>query len=84
MQTIQQAIDAASASARKVFGPDLKMMVARCPAWGGADTCIIINGALHAKAAQGFAQVIPGAKLTPHTSGGFLGLPASTYTVVEF
>lgn len=71
----------AIASGRKVFGPDFNLAIARCPAWGNEDTCILVYGQHHAAAAQGFMSM-PGAAVKVEQGGGFLGSPTYTYSVV--
>lgn len=72
MTTIQQTIQAANDQARKVFGDDICIMVARCPAWGHDDVCAIVQGKRQVEAAAGFAKVVRSAKL--HTSvSSFMG-----------
>jgi L-asparaginase II len=78
------AVSAAVTSARKVFGPDIEMMVARCPAWGNDDCCILVYGAQHALAAHGFARVVKGAQIEQQSSPPFMGTPGRTYSAVTF
>lgn len=71
-------------SARKLFGADIEIMIARCRAWGHEDSCIIVRGKRHSDAAAGFAKVVRGAKLTVDASPAFMGAPASTFSVIEW
>jgi hypothetical protein len=82
---------AAIESGRKVFGADHDLMIARCPAWGSDDVCLIVRGKQHAAAARAVASKCgPSAKVTEQTScawtppGSTVERPAYTYSVVEF
>lgn len=57
-------ISAINASAKKVHGADICIMVARAVAFGHADNLVIVSGANHRAAAADFARVVPGAKVT--------------------
>jgi hypothetical protein len=80
MDTIQQTIQAANESARKVFGSDICIMIARCPAWGNDDVCAIVQGKRQVEAAAGFAKVVRGAKLQTSVSS-FMGEEHRTTSV---
>lgn len=71
-------------SARKVFGKDINVMVARCKAWGNDDNCILIQGREHLACASGFVRAVRGAKVSSETSPAFMGAPAKTYSKVEW
>ena len=71
-------------SARKLFGADILIMIARCKAWEHEDNCIIVRGQRHSDAAAGFAKSARGMKLTTETSPAFMGTPASTFSVIEW
>jgi hypothetical protein len=62
-------IRAINESARKTFGADVAILVARAKAWGNDDTCIIVTGKKHAEAAKAFAR-LKGATLTTKTTEG--------------
>lgn len=81
---MHKAITAAVTSARKVFGADIEMMVARCPAWGNDDCCVLVHGARHAQAASAFALVVKGAAIEQQTTAAWRGIPEHTYSVVTF
>ena len=74
----------AQESARKLFGADIEIMIARCKAWGNKDSCIIVRGKRHAEAAAGFARVIRNVKLSTQAVAPFMGSAASTYSTVEW
>lgn len=82
--SMQGSIDKFQASARKIFGADIAVRVARCPSWGHSDCCILINGRQHAYVAAAFAKATAGTKITSETTPAWMGMPASTYSVVEF
>lgn len=69
----------AIAAGRKVFGPDFNLAIARCPAWGNDDTCILVYGKHHVAAAQGF-MALPDATVKVEQGGGFMGSPTYTYS----
>lgn len=71
-------------SARKLFGADIEIMVARCKAWGHDDSCIIVRGKRHLEAAAGLAKAVRGARLSIDTSPAFMGAPASTFSLIEW
>ncbi|RMX08527.1 hypothetical protein D8I35_05475 [Corticibacter populi] len=71
-----------NASARRAFGADISIMVARCKAWGNDDNCILVQGERHHDATAGFARTARGAKITADQSPGFMGSPARTYSKV--
>lgn len=75
---------AAVESGRKVFGPDHDIMIARTPAWGNSDVCLIVRGKRHEAAARGIllASRNPAATMKEETSAGWRGRPAYTYSVV--
>jgi len=51
-------------AARAVFGRDLIVMLARCPAFGHSDCCVIFSGAKHQEAAKAFLTKVANAKHT--------------------
>ena len=69
-------------SARKAFGSDINIMVARCTAWGNDDNCVIVQGKAHLACASGFARTVRKAALATETSAPFMGSPARTYSTV--
>lgn len=71
------------------FGADVAITLARAPAWGNEDACLLVHGARHEETALavivGLAAV--GAtkfKTEVQTGGGFRGMPTYTYSVVSF
>ena len=86
MKTIGTMVFEANLSARRVFGLDIEITIARAQCWGHADNCLIFRGAKHAAAALSFASVVPGAKVEQQNGTAWpeQGLPAYTYTTVEF
>lgn len=79
--TIQESIKSINGQARKVFGADTSILVARAPAFGNDDTCIIVSGKRHAEAAMGFAT-IKGAKLKTEIGHCFIDDTEYTFTTV--
>ena len=67
-------IAAINASARKVHGKDISIMVVRCIAFGNSDNLVIISGKNHGAAAADFARVTHGAVVSeefhPETDWG--------------
>lgn len=80
--TIQQSIQQTTASAQTLFGGDICIMVARAPAYGDDDTCILITGKRHAEAAKAF-MAIKGAKRTTEAQKDLRG-DTHTHTTVVF
>jgi hypothetical protein len=73
--SLDQDIRSINESARKTFGSDVSILVARAKAWGNEDTCILVHGKRHADAAKGFAR-IKGAKISTDATEG------RTYSIV--
>lgn len=85
MSDLMSSIRALEASASKVLGCKIEMMIARCPAWGSDDCCVIVKGERHAAAAASMVLVAgPGAKVELVEQCGFRGAPDYTYSVVTF
>lgn len=86
--TIANEIKALNASAKKIHGDDISLMVARCIHFGHEDNLVIISGKNHKAAAKDFAKVTPGAILTEefHPEMDWCGevSPAYTTTLVKF
>jgi hypothetical protein len=80
-QTTADSIKKVNESAKKLFGSDISISVARCPAWGDQDTCILVSGKRHIEAASDFAR-LRGAMLSTAKSDGFMGMPSYTYSKV--
>lgn len=86
---IQQTIQQTAASARKAFGSDINLMVARAKAFGNDDNCILVHGKRHAEAAKAFANV-KGVKFAVETGRNYsdgddaIATTEYTYTVVTF
>jgi hypothetical protein len=81
MNTIMESVGDLEESARKNFGGDIRIMLARCPAWGHEDICILISGSKHRAAAAPFRRL--GAQISEREGAGFGGLPPYTYSAVE-
>lgn len=75
----------AEQSAKKLFGADIQFLLARAPAFGSDDCCILVMGKNHLAAAQGFARVVKGGvKITEERSSGFMSIKPYTYSSVTF
>lgn len=70
-------------SARKIFGSDITIMIARSPAYGHEDCCIIVNGTQHRRAARSMASVIDSALHQVVESRRFSG-ESYSYSTVTF
>lgn len=82
---MMDALRKAEQSAKKLFGDDISFTLARSPAWGNEDCCILIYGRNHAAVACGFTQAIKGdVSITQEEGGGFRGSPTYTYSCVTF
>lgn len=80
--TTADLIRSANDSARTAFGADIRILVARSPAFGHEDTLILVDGKRHAEAAAAFARTSRGAKVGTETTGGWMGLPVTQRSVV--
>ena len=81
---MQKTLSTAVASARKLYGDDIEMLVARCPAWGNDDCCVLVYGKRHAEAAGAFALVVKGARIEQQSTAAWRSIPAHTYSAVSF
>lgn len=84
MNSIMQDIRATEASARKVHGADIGLLLARAPAFGHSDCCLIVRGVKHAAVAADLARFAKGSKVSTQKHPAFMGEPGNTYSVVEF
>ena len=71
------------------FGEDLSLALARAPAWGHADACLLVYGQRHEDAAIALIVGLASTGATKFktdvlTSGGFRGMPAHTYSTISF
>lgn len=73
--SLTETIRSINESARKTFGSDVSILVARAKAWGNEDTCILVHGKRHAEAAKGFAHIKGATVRTDSTEG-------QTYSIV--
>ena len=55
---MMSSVKVAEQAARKLFGEDVSFTVARSPAWGNEDCCVLIYGRSHAAVALTFANGI--------------------------
>jgi len=58
MTTLSETLVSFNTTARKAFGNDTNIVIARCPAYGSADTCLLVYGANHNQAAIAFASKV--------------------------
>lgn len=85
MATLAQDIAALNASARKIHGSDICIMVARAVAFGNDDNLILVQGKKHAKVAVDVARSIgKKAIITEEISRGWMGVPDTKYSAVTF
>ncbi len=70
-----------NAAAKAAFGSDIIAMLARCPAFGHKDCCLIISGKNHAKAAKAFLTKVRNATHAVSRSE-FDGVISESSTVV--
>lgn len=82
MDAMSEAIKDATDRARKLYGADIRILVARSPAFGHDDTCILVQGRRHAEVAAGFARVMRGARIKTETTTTALGSQPRTYSSV--
>lgn len=82
--TIANAISAANVSARKLFGADICIVVARSPAFGNDDVLVVVQGGRHAEAAAGFAGAVRGARLRRVNGTCFFTKKPVSHTEVQW
>lgn len=82
MLTIANTIAAMNNSAKKVFGSDINMIVARAPAFGNDDVCLIIQGRRQDEVAADLLRLLDGGKVG-HNTTEFMG-QTITSTVIEW
>ncbi len=78
------AVYSAEKQAKSMFGNDISITMARCPAYGNEDVCILISGTKHAEAARPFLASMRGAKLSESSSVSFKTGMSYTYSVIEW
>lgn len=75
-------------SARKAYGADIAIMVARAAAWGHEDNLILVSGRNHASAAADIARAVAsqGFKpvITEERTAGFLGSTDRVSSKIQF
>jgi hypothetical protein len=81
MTTLQQTISGFNESARKVFGSDVNVLVARAPAFGNEDVCFVVQGLRQAEVARDLLRFVRGGKISQSTTK-FMGV-TTTSTAVE-
>lgn len=72
MTTLQQNIASINESARRVFGVDISVLVARAVSFGNDDNLIIVKGVRQEEVAADIARTIRGAKIEK-TQSKFMG-----------
>lgn len=87
--SLANIIMAINASAKKVHGSDISILVARAVAFGNDDNLVIVSGKNHRAAAADLVLVTPGAKVSeefhPEMNWGDGEVtPAYTNSVVTF
>lgn len=82
--SIATQIQALTASARKVHGADISIMVARAVAFGHDDNLILVQGKNHGEVAIDLVRVVgKGARITEEESSEFMGKKYK-YSCVNF
>jgi len=79
---MQAALRSATEQARKLYGADINVLVARAPAFGNDDTCILVSGDRHAEAAAGLARVLRDARVEEQTQKSYFGCTSTAYSRV--
>jgi hypothetical protein len=62
--SLANTITAINASAKKIHGSDISIVVARAVAFGNDDNLVIVSGKNHCAAAADLVSVTPGAKVS--------------------
>lgn len=73
MTTIQELIAEFNESARKTFGHDVNVMVARAPSFGHDDVCLIVRGHRRMEVACNLLRFVSGGRIS-ETSSEFMGV----------
>lgn len=81
MATLQESISEFNRSARKVFGSDVNVLVARAPSFGNDDVCFVVQGRRQAEVARDLLRFVRGGKIS-ESSTEFMG-QRKVSTVVE-
>lgn len=81
---MDKQIKAINESARKLFGADTSILVARAPAFGNRDACVIVMGKRHADAARHFALAVRGARIQTVAGVDFLSNKPTAHSTVEW
>ena len=79
--TIQQTIAVFNDAARKLFGADVNILVARAPAFGNDDVCFVVQGRRQTEVAHHLLRFMRGGKISENASE-FMGT-RTVSTVVE-
>lgn len=67
MATIQETITEFNKSARKVFGSDVTVLVARSPAFGDDDICFVVEGRRQNDVARDLLRFVRRGKISEST-----------------
>ncbi|MDP4573485.1 hypothetical protein Q8O96_30915 [Pseudomonas sp. LPH60] len=62
--SLANTITAINASAKKVYGSDIRILVARAVAFGNDDNLVIVSGKNHRAVAADLVRSTPGAKVS--------------------
>lgn len=81
MTTLQETIAGFNKSARKVFGSDVNVLVARAPAFGNDDVCFVVQGRRQAEVARDLLRFVRSGKIS-ESATEFMG-QRTVSTVVE-
>lgn len=84
MSALSTAIRDLQAAARRGFGRDITVVVARAPIWGNPDCTVVFSGSRHAAAAQCFARGIVDGKVQTLTGNRYGDGQAYEYSALTF
>jgi hypothetical protein len=75
-----QVIEAFNSSAKKVFGADISVLVARSPAFGDNDFCFVVTGDRQGDVALALSRLVSDSKVS-RDSTNFFGAVLTSTTV---
>lgn len=81
MIPLHETINNLNESARKVYGPDINVSVARAPAFGNDDICFIVHGLRQSEVALDLLRFVHRGEIS-QTSSEFMGHESISTIVV--
>ena len=72
MTDIHGSVASLNEAARKIFGPDIHIAVARAPAYGDADVCFVVQGKHQEAVCLDLMRLVRSGKAT-RTASEFMG-----------